>query len=238
MTNKGKLFLIPVIISENTHDEVIPPQIRKNLLEIRHFLAEDIRTARRFLSSLKIYEKIESLNFSVLNKDTKFEDLEGLFDPIMMGFDVGVLSESGCPGIADPGALAARFAHQHDIRVIPLVGPSSIILSLMASGLNGQHFAFHGYLPIDGKEAGKAIRELEKASRTKNETQIFIETPFRNNAVFSNLLKSLQGQTELCIALDITGQKEFILTKSVDNWRLKSFVLPKSPAVFLFLARP
>lgn len=238
MINKGKLFLIPVVISENTHDEVIPPQIGKNLLEIRHFLAEDIRTARRFLSSLKIYEKIESLNFSVLDKDTKFEDMDGLFDPIMKGFNVGVLSESGCPGVADPGALAARFAHQHDIRVIPLVGPSSIVLSLMASGLNGQHFAFHGYLPIDGKEAGKAIRELEKASRTKNETQIFIETPFRNNAVFSNLLKSLQGQTELCIALDITGQKEFISTQSVDAWRLKSIELPKSPAVFLFLARP
>ncbi|MEO5601203.1 MAG: SAM-dependent methyltransferase [Cyclobacteriaceae bacterium] len=232
------MFLIPVVISENTHDEVIPPQIRKNLLAVRHFLAEDIRTARRFLSSLKIYQKIESLNFSVLNKDTKFEDMDGLFDPIMQGFDVGVLSESGCPGIADPGALAARFAHQHDIRVIPLVGPSSIVLSLMASGLNGQHFAFHGYLPIDGKEAGKAIRELEKASRAKNQTQIFIETPFRNNAVFSNLLKNLHGQTELCIALDITGQKEFILTKSVDNWRLKSFELPKCPAVFLFLARP
>lgn len=238
MINKGKLFLIPVVISEDTHDEVIPPQIRKNLLEIRHFLAEDIRSARRFLSSLKIYEKIESLNFSVLDKDTKFEDMDGLFDPLMKGFNVGVLSESGCPGIADPGALAARFAHQHDIRVIPLVGPSSIVLSLMASGLNGQHFAFHGYLPIDGKDAGKAIRELEKASRTKNETQIFIETPFRNNAVFSNLLKSLQGQTELCVALDITGQKEWILTKSVHNWRLKSLELPKSPAVFLFLARP
>ena len=236
MINKGKLFLIPTVIAENTQDAVVTPQIRKHLIEIQRFLAEDIRTARRYLSSLNIYDKIESLSFSVLDKSTKEEDLMDLFNPIFEGNNLGVVSESGCLGIADPGALAARFAHQHGIRVIPLVGPSSILLALMASGLNGQHFAFHGYLPIASKEAGKAIRELEKESRAKNQTQIFIETPYRNNALFSNLLKNLLPETQLCLAMDMTGEKEFIMTKSIRNWRLQPIELPKYPAVFLFLA--
>jgi 16S rRNA (cytidine1402-2'-O)-methyltransferase len=236
MANKGKLFLIPTVIAENTQDAIVTPQIRKHLLNMQHFLAEDIRTARRYLSSLKIYDKIESLSFSVLDKDTKEESLVDLFDPIFEGNDMGVLSESGCPGIADPGALAARFAHQHGIRVIPLPGPSSIFLALMASGLNGQHFAFHGYLPVNSKEAAKAIREWEKESRAKNQTQIFIETPYRNNALFSNLVKNLLPDTQLCVAMDVTGEKELIMTKSIRNWRLQPLEMPKYPAVFLFLA--
>jgi 16S rRNA (cytidine1402-2'-O)-methyltransferase len=236
MANKGKLFLIPTVIAENTQDAIVTPQIRKHLLNMQHFLAEDIRTARRYLSSLKIYDKIESLSFSVLDKDTKEENLVDLFDPIFEGNDMGVLSESGCPGIADPGALAARFAHQHGIRVIPLPGPSSIFLALMASGLNGQHFAFHGYLPVNSKEAAKAIREWEKESRAKNQTQIFIETPYRNNALFSNLVKNLLPDTQLCVAMDVTGEKELIMTKSIRNWRLQPLEMPKYPAVFLFLA--
>ncbi len=235
MTNKGKLFLIPTVIAENTQDAVVTPQIRKHLIDIQHFLAEDIRTARRYLSSLNIYDKIKSLSFSVLDKSTKEEDLMALFNPIFDGNNLGVVSESGCPGIADPGALAAKFAHQHGIRVIPLVGPSSILLALMASGLNGQHFAFHGYLPIDRKQAGKAIRELEIDSRKKNQTQIFIETPYRNNVLFLNLLKNLLPETQLCLAIDVTGEKEFIMTKSIRNWHLQPIELPKYPAVFLFL---
>lgn len=236
MMNKGKLFLIPAVISDNTHEEVIGLHIRKSLPEIRHFLAENVRTARRFLSSLKVYDNIESLNFSVLDKDTREDAMAGLLDPIMNGHNVGILSESGCPGIADPGALAAGFAHRHGIQVIPLVGPSSIILALMASGLNGQQFAFHGYLPIEGKEAGKVLRELEKESSAKKQTQIFIETPFRNNAMLRHLLKNLQPETNLCIALDVTGEKEFISMRAIHHWRLQIFELPKSPAVFLFLA--
>src|SRR5690349_18385634 len=150
MSNTGKLFLIPTLIATDTIDFVIPPQVRVNLAGIRHFLVEDVRTARRYLSSLKIYQTVETLTFSLLTKDTREQEMEALFEPLRNGNDLGVLSESGCPGIADPGALAAGYAHRHGVRVVPFVGPSSIFLALMASGLNGQRFAFHGYLPIQG----------------------------------------------------------------------------------------
>jgi 16S rRNA (cytidine1402-2'-O)-methyltransferase len=236
MSNTGNLFMIPTAIADHTQDIAVPPQVLNRLPEIQFFLAEDIRTARRYLGSLKIYDKIDALNFSVLNKDTKEEELQALFAPVFEGHHLGVLSEAGCPGVADPGAIAVKFAHRNGIKVIPLVGPSAILLSLMASGLNGQQFAFHGYLPIGPKEASKAIRELEKESRTKHQTQIFIETPYRNNNLFSNLVRNLAPETQLCVAVDITGEKEFILTRSVKDWRLQTIELPKNPAVFLFLA--
>jgi len=232
----GKLFLIPTIISEGTERTVIPPIVSEKLKSIRHFLAEDVRTARRYLSSLKIYERIESLNFSVLNKDTKESEIEKMFEPVFVGDHLGVLSESGCPGVADPGSLAVNFAHRKNIRVIPLVGPSSILLALMASGLNGQQFAFHGYLPIDAKECLQKIKTLEKESTSKNQTQIFIETPFRNNQVLKNILQSLNGSTLLSIALDLTGKNEFIKTQSVSEWKKNIPQLPKEPAVLLFLS--
>lgn len=234
--SSGKLFLIPTTIAESTQHSVIPSSVIEALKHVDHFLAEDIRTARRYLSSLKIYDSIEPLHFSVLNKETREQDLPGLFAPIREGKNIGVLSESGCPGIADPGALAARYAHQHGIQVIPLTGPSSILLALMASGLTGQNFAFHGYLPIDGKESTEAIRSFEKESRSKRQTQIFIETPYRNNAMAGNLLKALHEDTLLCIAIDITGKDESIITKPVKAWRKDKPELPKLPAVFLFLA--
>lgn len=233
---KGKLFLIPTIIAESTQQVVIPTSVTDALKHINHFLAEDIRTARRYLSSLKVYESIEPLDFKVLNKDTKEIELKDLFKPVLDGHNLGVLSESGCPGIADPGALAAKFAHQQGIQVIPLTGPSSILLSLMASGLNGQKFAFHGYLPIDSKESQEAIKTLEKESRSKKQTQIFIETPYRNNQLVVNLLKALHEDTLLCIAIDITGKDESIKTKAIKHWKKDLPDLPKSPAVFLFLA--
>ena len=232
----GDLILIPTIISEGTEKEVIAPVVLEKLKSIRFFLAEDVRTARRYLSSLKIYESIESLNFSVLNKDTREAELEEMFAPVFSGNHLGILSESGCPGIADPGALAVSFAHRKNIKVIPLVGPSSILLALMASGLNGQHFAFHGYLPIDAKECVQKIKTLEKESSTKNQTQIFIETPFRNNQLLKNLVGSLNGTTQLTIALDLTGKNEFIKSQPVNNWQKDLPTLAKEPAVFLFLA--
>ncbi|TXH29812.1 MAG: SAM-dependent methyltransferase [Cyclobacteriaceae bacterium] len=232
----GKLFLIPTVIADETQQAVIPASVTNTLKDIQHFLAEDVRTARRYLSSLKIYPSIEPLQFNVLNKDTRADDLHDLFGPIREGKDIGVLSESGCPGVADPGALAARYAHQHGIRVVPLTGPSSILLALMASGLTGQNFAFHGYLPIDAKESADAIRTFEKESRTKKQTQIFIETPYRNNTIITNLLKALHEDTLLCIAIDITGKDESIRTKPVKAWKKDKPDLPKSPAVFLFLA--
>ena len=177
------MYLIPTVIADGTQDADIPNAVKNSLQHIHNFLAEDIRTARRYLSSLKIYDSIEALDFKVLNKDSAEKDLKEMFIPLMEGKNLGVISESGCPGVADPGALAVQYAHRNSIQVVPLVGPSSILLSLMASGLNGQQFAFHGYLPIDTREVGHSIKELEKESRIKNQTQIFIETPYRNNQI-------------------------------------------------------
>jgi 16S rRNA (cytidine1402-2'-O)-methyltransferase len=237
MTHQGKLFLIPNVIADNTANLVITNHIKTELRDIRHFLAEDVRTARRYLSSLKVYESIESLSFSVLDKDTPDTNLKALFAPLWDGNNLGVISESGCPGIADPGALAVAYAHQHNISVVPMVGPSSIIMALMASGLNGQCFAFHGYLPIESNDVGKAIKEFERESRVKKQTQIFIETPFRNNSLMQNLLKNLSDSTLLTRAVDITGQQEEIKTLPVKAWKSIPGNLPKLPAVFLFLAR-
>jgi 16S rRNA (cytidine1402-2'-O)-methyltransferase len=234
---KGKLYLVPTVIAEETQHAVIPPHIREVLPSIQHFLAEDVRTARRYLSSLKVYPSIEPLKFEVLNKDTKPDSLKTFFQPIFEGMDIGVLSESGCPGVADPGAIAVKYAHENDIQVVPLVGPSSLLLALMASGLNGQRFAFHGYLPIDGKDAASVIKTFEKESQSKNQTQIFIETPYRNNSIMTALLKNLQDNTLLCVAVNVTGAEEQIKTLPVRKWKTLKTEFPKSPAVFLFLAQ-
>jgi len=234
--SSGKLYLIPNIIADNTQDAVITSQIRSVLPRITHFLAEDVRSARRFLSSLKIYDSIEPLHFEVLDKDTDPSAIKSLLSPLLTGSDMGVISESGCPGIADPGAIAVRYAHEKDIQVIPLVGPSSILLALMASGLNGQQFVFHGYLPIDAKEAERTIRNLERDSKQRNQTQVFIETPYRSNSIFQLLLKTLDKDTLLCTAVNLTGANEEIKMAPVKKWRTEKKVLSKDPAVFLFLA--
>ncbi len=232
----GKLYLIPTIIANDTQTQVIPGQVIHALTSIKHFLAEDVRTARRYLSSLKLYPSIEELQFEVLNKETPPETIEQLMRPLVQGFNLGIISESGCPGVADPGALAVAYAHTQGFQVVPLVGPSSILLALMASGLNGQQFAFNGYLPVDANDASKKIKELERESKLRNQTQIFIETPYRNNAVFMHLIKNLSPNTRLTVALDITGQQEVITTQPVSLWKSKSVEWPKTPAVFLFLA--
>jgi len=236
MMSKGKLFLIPNTIAENTQYSVIPLHAKEVLPSIEHFLVEDVRTARRFLSSLKIYSSIEALHFDVLNKETLISKLPELMNPIQDGKNIGVISESGCPGVADPGAVAVNYAHENNIQVIPLVGPSSLLLALMASGLNGQQFAFQGYLPIDAKDAAQRLKDLERESKTKNQTQIFIETPYRNNSVLDYFLKNLHAETRLTIALDITGQHEFIRTLKIADWKKQKENWPKTPAVFLFLA--
>ena len=236
MTNKGKMFLIPTVIADDTQHLVISPQCREVLPMIRHFLAEDVRTARRFLSSLKVYDSVETLHFAVLNKDTQPSALEEMMRPVFEGNNIGIISESGCPGVADPGALAVSYSHRHGIQVVPLVGPSSLLLALMASGLNGQKFAFHGYLPIDSKELGRSIKSLDEESRKNSQTQILIETPYRNNQILKTLVTTLSTTTELCVALDITGENEKIMTKSIREWRLQTIDLPKKPAVYLFLA--
>jgi 16S rRNA (cytidine1402-2'-O)-methyltransferase len=236
MPTTGKLYLIPTTIAEGTQHEVIPPQARAVIATMRFFLAEDIRTARRYFSSLKVFDSIESLQFDVLNKETKDMDIPRLLKPLLAGNDLGLVSESGCPGVADPGSKAVAFAHQQGIRVVPLVGPSSLLLALMASGLNGQQFAFHGYLPIEPKELTQKVKELEKESKLKSQTQLFIETPYRNNSLFDNLLKTLSGETLLTAALELTGTGESVQTKAVFEWRKQTVSWPKEPMVFLFLA--
>ncbi len=226
----GNLYLIPNVIAEGA-TSTIPPQVLSVLPSIDVFLAEDVRTARRFLSSLKIYNSIEALTFHVLDKDTK--DVAPFFSK---GKNIGVISESGCPGVADPGALAVAYAHANNIQVVPLAGPSSLLMALMASGLNGQRFAFHGYIPIDSKEAVETLRTMEKESKKKSQTQIFIETPYRNNQLFDLLLKTLQKTTLLTVAIDITGKEESIKTQSIGKWQSSKITWPKQPAVFLFLA--
>lgn len=233
MAKSPILYLIPSIIADDTVNEVITPQIRSVIQNIDYYLVEDIRTARRYISSLKTGRVIEELHFEVLNKKTKPEELKALFGPAKKGKNMGILSESGCPGVADPGALAVEYAHQQNIQVTPLVGPSSILMALMSSGMNGQKFCFHGYIPIDKQEAAKVIKSLELESRKNNQTQIFIETPFRNNQLLATMLDTLHGETKLCIAKDITGNAEFIKTKPVYRWKKEKPELHKTPTIFL-----
>lgn len=234
MSTKGTLYLIPSPLSDNV--EVIPDQVKHTLPLIRYFLAENIRTARRFLAGLKIYDAIETLRFETLDKDTDATTVSMLMNPVMQGENAGVISEAGCPGIADPGSLVVTFAHEHGIRVVPLSGPSSMFIALMASGLNGQQFAFRGYLPVKDAEAEQMIRQYEKESAKHNQTQLFIETPYRNTLLFNRLIKVLHPQTRLCVAYDLTGASETVLTKRVAQWKKQGMTFEKKPAVFLFLA--
>lgn len=231
---KGKLYLIPTIISEGTVDKLFSESWKDDIKHIDFFCVENVRTARRFLGSLKIFPSIEALNFSVFDKETKGTQLADLLRPLAEGKDVGVISESGIPAVADPGSLAVAYAHKHGypIRVMP--GPSSIMLALAASGFNGQQFCFHGYLPIDDKACVAAIKSLEKDSKAKNQTQIFIETPFRNNRLLKALIKTLSDHTRLCVAIDLTGKEERIISQIILSWPVVD--LPKLPAIFLFNA--
>lgn len=237
MATKGALYLIPSPITAEAEISVLAPQILTILPKIDLFLVENIRTSRRFLSKLKIFKSIESLNFQLLDKDTTESQLQSMMGEIRKGKNGAILSEAGCPGVADPGSRAVLYAHQHEINVVPLVGPSSILLAIMASGLNGQQFAFHGYLPIQSKECVKKITELERESISKNQTQIFIETPYRNKSLFDHLLKNLRNSTYLSVALNLTSKEEHIKTATIANWKVKKIVFEKTPAVFSFLAR-
>lgn len=230
---KGKLFLIPSPLAENTADTVISPQIKEIIKNTSYFLVENVRTARRFISSLRLGLTIEELDFQILDKKTRPAELEKIIQPIFEGKDIGVISEAGCPGIADPGAIAVTYAHAKGIQVIPLSGPSSMFLALMGSGFNGQSFTFHGYLPIQKKERVQAIKTLEAESQKNRMTQIFMETPFRNNHLLDDLLAHLRPDTQLCIAKNLTGSDEMIQTKSVKDWKKVKIDLHKIPTVFV-----
>ncbi|MDZ4714975.1 MAG: SAM-dependent methyltransferase [Cytophagales bacterium] len=233
---KGKLYLIPTLLAENTHEQALTPFLKQTVGSLDRFLCENVRTARRFVAGLRVHASVEPLQFDLLDKDTAAEEITRLLEPLQQGHNVGLLSESGCPGVADPGALAADLAHRLGIKVVPLVGPSSLVLALMASGLDGQRFTFHGYLPIGQHEASAAIRAHERESVEKMQTQIYIETPFRNNQVLSHFLRALREDTRLCIALNLTGPDERISTRDVGAWKKETPVLEKTPATFLFLA--
>ena len=236
--SKGKIYLIPCVISDDTQDIAIPSMVCEAIKKTDIFLVENIRTARRYISSLKLGLVIESLEFQILDKKTSFDEIFELLQPaINDGKNFGVISESGCPGIADPGAKLVHLAHQFGLKVIPLVGPSSILLALMASGFNGQSFAFHGYLPIDKKERMTAIKKLERDSFENDQTQIFMDTPYRNEKLFLDIVKSCRKDTFLCVAKDITGQKEQILSKSIAKWKQGDISMNKVPVIFLLYSQ-
>lgn len=233
---KGKLYLIPTPLAENSLDKLVTTQLQDVIKNLDYYLVENVRTARRFISSLKLGITIEELKFEVLDKNSKADELAKLCKPLMNGRNIGVMSEAGCPGIADPGSLAVSYAHKNDLEVIPLVGPSSIFMALMASGLNGQSFAFHGYLPIDKQKRANAIKALERDTFQKKQTQIFMETPFRNNHMLADILKICRQDTKLCIARDITGSHEYIKSQTVKAWRKMNIDLHKVPMIFLLFS--
>lgn len=226
--------MIPVPIADGAL-QTLSPEVGECTLRIQHYFAENVRTARRFLKSLHPSLIIEPIQFSEIDKHTG-ADTALLRQWLKDGKEVGVLSEAGCPGIADPGALLAKIAHETGAAVIPLTGPSSLLLALMASGLNGQSFAFNGYLPLKEPARSQRIKALEALSRKEHQTQLFIETPYRNNALLDELLKHCSANTQLCIAQNISAPNAYIKTRSVADWKKHKPTLEKAPAVFLILA--
>lgn len=229
---KGSLYLLPVTLGTENYKHVIPEEVLTVIRNLRYFVVEDIRSARRFLRMIDPQFPIDDTEFRLLNEHTAGEEVEELLDTLLNGNDTGLMSEAGVPGIADPGSPLVKLAHQNSIAVKPLTGPSSIFLALMASGLNGQNFTFNGYLPVKGNERTSAIRELERQART-GVSQIFIETPYRNQKMLEELVANCSGETSLCIAVDITGPSEFIRTKTIQEWAGSLPSINKRPAVFI-----
>jgi len=230
----GKVYMIPVRLGDDIKLEVLPISIKKIIEQTTHYIVENEKTARRFIKKISPTKSQPSLEISLLNKFTEEIELASFLDPCLQGFNIGILSEAGCPGIADPGADIVKMAHEKNIEVVPLVGPSSILLALMASGMNGQGFSFNGYLPIDKQERKQKIKQLERLSFDQNQSQLFIETPYRNEKLVEDLLAILHPNTRLCIAADITLTTEFIKTLPVSEWkRLKKEDLHKRPSIFI-----
>ena len=232
----GTLYLIPCTLGDTPPEQVLPQHSIAISRRLKHFIVEHPKTARHFLASLKPEHPIQSLQFAMLNEHTATRELDDLLAPLVGGEDVGLLSEAGCPGVADPGASLVDLAHRQGIRVTPLVGPSSILLALMASGLNGQCFAFQGYLPVGETERRKAILAHEMESRRRNQTQIFIETPYRNEKLFAALLACCQPGTLLCIATSLTTPEETIQTRTIAQWKIRPAPdINKRPSIFMLL---
>jgi len=235
-TQPGTLYLLPCTLGNTPAECVLPQHVIDIARKLKYFVVEQPKSARQFLSALKPEHTIQSMHFASLNQHTEPRDLPDLLIPLLAGEDVGIISEAGCPGIADPGADLVMLAHQHGIKVVPLVGPSSILLALMASGLNGQCFSFHGYLPISDSERDRAILALEAESVQRKQTQLFIETPYRNEKLFVALLKRCRPQTLLCVATDITLASEDIQTHTIKFWKTRPIPqINKRPSMFLLL---
>ncbi len=231
---QAALYLFPVPLSDSTRPcEVLPASNIELIKKIRHFVVENIRSARRFLKRVDPAIDINSLTFEVLDEHTPAESVEGLLAPLLAGEPVGVLSEAGCPAVADPGADLVAAAQRRSLKVVPLVGPSSILLSLMGSGFNGQSFAFLGYLPIEAPRRAAAFRQMEQRISREKQTQIFIETPYRNNRLIAELCRSLPGNLRLCVASDLTGRSESVITRTLSEWARAEYSYDKVPTIFL-----
>jgi 16S rRNA (cytidine1402-2'-O)-methyltransferase len=229
----GTLYLIPTPLGEGELAWVMPDEARQRAAEIGYYIVEHPKTARRFLKQIGCILPLQRISMSILDEHTPGSQLPELLTPLLEGADVGLLSEAGCPAVADPGAKLVRLAHQRNIRVVPLVGPSSILLALMASGLNGQCFAFQGYLPIEASKRVKKIMELEKESIIRGQTQIFIETPYRNQKLVELLVSVCRPDTRLCIACNLTLPAEHIATRTIEQWKDCALDLNKKPSIFL-----
>jgi 16S rRNA (cytidine1402-2'-O)-methyltransferase len=233
MKSLGKLYLIPTTLGDCDPFDVLPQTVKRAIDFIDDYIVENEKTARKCIKSIHP-EKIQAtLRFKLLNKHTEVSEHNAMIQPCLEGKNVGLMSEAGCPGIADPGAVIVKLAHEKGIQVVPLVGPSSIFLALMSSGMNGQNFAFNGYLPIDKTEKKSALKNLEKLSTDKNQSQIFIETPYRNNKLVEDLVQVLQPNTHLCIAADITLPTEYIKTLRVQDWKKTKIDLHNRPTIFI-----
>lgn len=232
MTNTV-LYLFPVPLSDNTIAQVLPQYNIAVIKEIKYFIVENVRSARRFLKQCDRAIDIDSLTFYTLNEHTDASELPAMLRPMEEGHSMGIISEAGCPAIADPGADIVAIAQQRGYAVAPLIGPSSILLSLMASGFNGQSFAFNGYLPIDAQARTSRLKELERRIMREHQTQIFIETPYRNNRLIAELCRTLPGNMRLCVASDITGEKQSIITLPLSKWSKREYNYDKIPSIFL-----
>ncbi len=230
---ENALYLIPVTLGDTPVDKVLPAYNKEIICGIRHFIVENVRSARRFLRQTDPLFDIDGSQFFELNKHTTPESVSSFLRPLQEGKPMGVISEAGCPAVADPGADVVAIAQRKGIKVVPLVGPSSIILSVMASGFNGQSFAFHGYLPIKADERVKRLHQLEQRIYNEHQTQLFIETPYRNGKMVEDILKNCRPQTKLCIAANLTCDDEYVCTKSVKEWKGKVPELSKIPCIFL-----
>lgn len=229
----GKLYLIPTTLGESEPMDVLPQTVKRAVEFIDDYIVENEKTARKFIKSI-VPEKVQaSLRLSALNKHTLVSEHSDMIKACFEGRNVGLMSEAGCPGVADPGAVIVKLAHEKGIQVVPLVGPSSILLAIMGSGMNGQSFAFNGYIPIEKTEKKTALKALEKLSQDKNQSQLFIETPFRNNKMLEDILQALQPNTYLCIATDITLPTEYIKTFRVSDWKKINIDLHNRPTIFI-----